>query len=79
MPWQHKIGYLLGQPVGISFIDGTGTSGVLCDAYGGSVYVMEYLYQSQFALKHYNYNMIQDIHPFPGCNHSHQQNHPVAF
>lgn len=67
MPWQYKIGYLLGQPMGISFVDGTGTSGILCNADGTSLYVMEYLYQSQFAMKHYTYNMIQDLHPFPGC------------
>ncbi|OIJ16343.1 hypothetical protein BKP37_06360 [Anaerobacillus alkalilacustris] len=79
MPWQHKIGYLLGQPVGISFMDGTGTSGVLCDADGGSLYVMEYLYHTQFAIKHYNYNMIQDINPFPSCNNHHQNYHPVVY
>lgn len=67
MPWQQKIAYLLGKPIGISFIDGTGTSGILCEASGGSLYVMEYLYHSQFAIKHYNYNTIQDIHPFPNC------------
>ncbi|SFE88542.1 hypothetical protein [Alteribacillus iranensis] len=68
MPWQHKIAYLLDQSVGISFMDGTGTSGILCDADGSSLYVMEYLYHSQFALKHYSYTMILDIHPFPSCN-----------
>jgi hypothetical protein len=68
MPWQYKLSYMLGKPVGISFVDGTGTSGVLCDAYGGMVYIMEYLYQSQFAIKHYSYNIIQDINSFPSCN-----------
>ncbi|KAA9031585.1 hypothetical protein [Niallia endozanthoxylica] len=79
MPWQQKIGYLLGQPVGISFMDGTGTSGVLCDAYGGSLYIMEYLYQSQFAIKHYSYSMIQDIHLFPGCHNQQQTNGSVVY
>jgi hypothetical protein len=34
-PWQQKVGYLVGQPVGISFINGQGTSGILCNASGG--------------------------------------------
>lgn len=79
MPWQHKIGTLFDQPVGISFINGTGTSGVLCGAHSGSVYVMEYLYQSQFAIKHYNYSMIQDINPFPSCYHHDQNSNPVVY
>jgi hypothetical protein len=67
MPWQQKIRYLMGQPVGISLTNGQGVSGILCNAYGGEIYVMEYLYQSQFALKHYDERMIQDINPFPPC------------
>lgn len=67
MNWQYKIQYLMRQPVGVSFIDGTGTSGILCDAYGGQLYIMEYLYHTQFAIKHFDYNTIQDIHPFPSC------------
>jgi hypothetical protein len=70
MHWQQKMGYLIGHPVGISFTNGQGTSGLLCQAHGGQVYIMEYLYQSQFALKHYDYRTIQDINPFPNC---HQQ------
>ncbi|MGG3448723.1 MULTISPECIES: hypothetical protein [Bacillaceae] len=67
MPWQHKIRYLIGQPVGISLSNGQGTSGILCNASGGKVFVIEYLYQSQFALKQYDYRMIQDINEFPPC------------
>ena len=67
MPWQQKIWSLIGQPVGISFMDGTGTSGVLCSAYGGQVYIIEYLYHTQFAMKHFEYGTIQDINPFPRC------------
>lgn len=69
IPWQQKIGNLIGQPVGISLMNGQGTSGVLCNAYGGRVYIFEYLYQSQFALKHYDYRMIQDINGFPNCQY----------
>ncbi|MFE7060985.1 hypothetical protein ACFVAD_02385 [Sutcliffiella sp. NPDC057660] len=65
--WQMKIPYLIGQPIGVSFMDGTGTSGVLCSADGQKLYVMEYLYHTQFAIKQYEYQTIQDILPFPGC------------
>jgi len=50
MHWQQKIPYLIGRPIGISFINGQGTSGVLCSAHDGQLYVYEYLYQAQFAI-----------------------------
>ncbi|AAU17686.1 group-specific protein [Bacillus cereus E33L] len=67
MHWQQKIQYLIGRPIGISFINGQGTSGVLCSAHDGQLYVYEYLYQAQFAMKHYDFRHIQDIHAFPNC------------
>ncbi|SES02157.1 hypothetical protein [Salipaludibacillus aurantiacus] len=67
MPWQQKIPYLTGQPVGVSFVNGTGTSGILCGVSDGKLLVMEYLYQRQFALKQYNIYTIQDINQFPVC------------
>ncbi|WP_186670492.1 hypothetical protein [Sporosarcina sp. BP05] len=67
MPWHQKIGYLIGQPVGISLTNGQGTSGVLCGASYGKLLVVEYLYQAQFALKKYDFHMIQDINGFPPC------------
>ncbi len=67
---QQKIRHLIGEPIGISFTNGQGTSGILCNAYDGQLYVLEYLYQSQFALKHYDYQTIQDINPFPNCQYT---------
>ncbi|SEA90802.1 hypothetical protein SAMN05421743_11066 [Thalassobacillus cyri] len=67
MPWQQKIQYLYGQPIGVSFMDGTGTSGILCGLSDGKLLVIEYLYQAQFALKQYDMYTIQDIHGFPLC------------
>ncbi|MDM5188908.1 hypothetical protein QUF99_16755 [Bacillus sp. DX4.1] len=71
MPWQQKVQYLIGQPVGVSLVNGQGTSGVLCNVYGGHIYLYEYLYQSQFAMKHYDFRKIQDIHAFPNCHSQH--------
>ncbi|RBP88258.1 hypothetical protein DFO70_11527 [Cytobacillus firmus] len=68
MPWQQKISYLTGQPVGISFTNGQGATGVLCGVSGSKVLVIEYLYQAQFALKQYDAFMIQDINGFPPCH-----------
>lgn len=65
-PYMHS---LIGASVGISFIDGTGTSGVLCSIRDGEAYVLEYLYSSQFATKHYPLHRIQAVHPFPGCHY----------
>ncbi|MEY8348061.1 hypothetical protein AALF16_07035 [Bacillus cereus] len=69
MHWQQKVQYLIGQPVGVSLASGQGTSGVLCGVQGGHIYLYEYLYQAQFAMKHYDFRQIQDIHPFPNCPH----------
>ncbi len=71
MPWQQKINYLIGQPVGISLSNGQGVSGVLCGTSEGKLLVMEYLYQTQFALKQYDFYMIYDINGFPPCQNQH--------
>ncbi|MGE5704597.1 MAG: hypothetical protein ACM32O_18875 [Clostridia bacterium] len=67
-PWLQRAMYLIGQPVGVSLMDGTGTSGVLCKIERGQVYLMEYLYQTQYAMKHYRFDQIRDITSFPGCS-----------
>ncbi|KMY54410.1 hypothetical protein AC623_11095 [Bacillus sp. FJAT-27231] len=67
MPWQDKVSQLMGQSVGISFSNGQGTSGILCRVSGGKVFVIEYLYKTQFALKQYDSRLIQDINGFPPC------------
>ena len=67
MPWQLRLPFLINKPVGVSLINGQGVSGVLCSVSGGQIFLLEYLYQSQFATKHYSFNEIQDITPFPPC------------
>ncbi|MFP3884820.1 hypothetical protein HPB58_06420 [Priestia filamentosa] len=67
MPWQQKIRYLIGKPVGISLTNGQGTAGILCGTSGSKLLVIEYLYQAQFTLKQYDFYMIQDINGFPPC------------
>jgi hypothetical protein len=60
MAWQQNIRFLLGKPVGVSLVNGQGVSGILCNVYNGEIYLIEYLYHSQFATKHYRFQMIQD-------------------
>jgi hypothetical protein len=67
MPWQAKLQFLMNEPVGVSLINGQGVSGILCSVANGEIFLLEYLYHSQFATKHYSFSMIQDIHPFPQC------------
>ncbi len=67
MPWQMKLQYLINKPVGVSLVNGQGVSGVLCDVSEEEIYLVEYLYQTQFATKHYPFHQIQDINPFPIC------------
>jgi hypothetical protein len=66
----QKARSLLGQPVGISLRNGQGVTGVLCEMHGNEIFVLQYLYQSQFATFHYPFNEIQDIHGFPRCRPS---------
>jgi len=68
MSWYSKAQGLIGQPVGVSLVNGQGVTGVLCSITGGNLVVQEYLYQSQFATKQYPLNTIQDVNPFPGCS-----------
>ena len=67
MPWQSDLPRLMNQPVGFSLRNGQGVSGVLCDVSNGTVYLMEYLYHTQYATKHYSFDEIQNITPFPSC------------
>ncbi len=67
MPSKNQFEDLLGKPIGISFWNGQGTSGVLCDYAANTLYVVEYMYQDKFALKQYSTAAIQDVHPFPPC------------
>lgn len=67
MPFQTDFRFLINQPVGVSLRNGQGVSGVLCEVTDREIYLLEYLYHSQFATKHYPFNQIQDIHPFPPC------------
>lgn len=67
MPWQDKIIYLIGKPVGISLSNGQGTSGILCSISDKKLLIIEYLYQSTFAIKQYDFYMIQNIYGFPAC------------
>lgn len=67
MPWQMKLEFLINKPIGVSFANGQGTSGILCSVENEEIYLLEYLYYTQFALKHYAFDEIQDIHPFPKC------------
>ena len=72
MPWQPQWRFLVNQPVGVSLTDGQGVSGILCGISNGEIYLLEYLYQAQFATKHYPFDQIQDIHQFPRCQNPRQ-------
>lgn len=67
-PWYQRAINLIGQPVGISLVDGTGVSGVLCKIERGQIYIMQYLYQTQYATMHYRFDQIQNVTPYPGCS-----------
>jgi len=66
-PILQKAVALIGKPVGISLTNGQGVSGVLCSVLSGQIYLLQYLYHSQFATFHYAVNTVNDIYPFPVC------------
>jgi hypothetical protein len=71
MPWQQKISYLIGQPVGILINEWT--SDIRCFVWCTSdekLLVIEYMYQAQFALKQYGFYMNKDINAFPPCQNT---------
>lgn len=70
MHWQMKLPFLINQPVGVSLVNGQGVSGIFCGASNNEIFLLEYLYHSQFATKHYPFHQIQDIHPFPRCRNT---------
>ena len=67
MPWQQNLWSYLNKPEGVSLADGTGVSGVLCSYDNNQIYIMQYLYHTQFATMHYPYSQIQNVIPFPPC------------
>ncbi|WP_054875959.1 hypothetical protein [Oxobacter pfennigii] len=67
MPWQNRWQYLLNQPVGVSLANGQGVSGIFCGIANREIYLLQYLYHTQFATMHYSFDEIQDIRPYPVC------------
>lgn len=68
LDWGYIVNSLTGKPIGISFKNGQGTSGVLCGMSKSKLLIVEYLYHEQFALKQYDISLIENIHPFPPCH-----------
>ena len=67
MPWQLRVRQLIGMPVGISLQSGQGRSGVLCGVANNTLYLYEYIYRDQFAIKQISFRSVQDVNPFPPC------------
>lgn len=63
-----KIKLLIGQPIGVHFKNGLSVSGVLCNVNDDEIFLMEYLYQSKFIQKQYDFDLIQGIFIFPSCH-----------
>ncbi len=58
---------LVGRPVGVSFFNGQGTSGVFCGVRDNKLLLIEYAYQDNFPLKQYPLNELRNVMPFPSC------------
>lgn len=58
---------LIGKPVGITFKDGTGVSGVLCSIGRTSITVRVFQIGIFFPLNTYQINTIRSVRRFPSC------------
>ena len=67
MPWQTRMGIMIGQPVAIWFRDGRGTSGILCSVQGGYISLIEFSAQTGFVLQQYPLRSIWNMSSFPSC------------
>jgi hypothetical protein len=67
LPWRAMIPFLVNQNVGVSLTNGQGVAGKLCSYDSNSIYLLQYLYQQQFATMHYTYGEIQNVTPYPSC------------
>lgn len=63
MPWKLKAASMIGSPVGVSLVTGEGASGILCGLENGELFLMEY--NTQFAVKQYPLESVQDVNVFP--------------
>ncbi len=71
-----RIRRLVGQPVGLSFKNGQGTSGIFCGVREGAVLLIEYSYQEVFPLKQYPMEEVDNLYPFPSCRSIFNGNRP---
>ncbi|UOF88853.1 hypothetical protein LSG31_12975 [Fodinisporobacter ferrooxydans] len=67
MTIRQKALRLIGKPVGITFKNGTGTSGVLCRVGTQRIFVIVFQIGNFFPLKHFRINRIHEIRKFPNC------------
>lgn len=75
--WSNRnLRRLMGKPVGVSFANGQGRSGILCGINNGDLHLLEYLHHNQFAMNYYPLNSIQGINPFPPCQRQPNQPRP---
>ncbi|WP_370452259.1 hypothetical protein [Cohnella sp. AR92] len=64
---QQKAMYYMGRPVGVSLRNGQGVSGILCNVSNSQLFLLQYLYNTQFATFHYPLGEVSDVIPYPAC------------
>ncbi|MEW9673304.1 hypothetical protein [Ammoniphilus sp. 3BR4] len=67
MPLRRRARRLIGRTVGVTFQDGTGVSGILCQVTTNNIFILQFITRNQFSLNRYNFNRIRDIRRFPSC------------
>lgn len=67
LPTRQQALQWIGKPVGITFKDGTGVSGVLCVITENTFTLREFQINNFFPLKTYQIRTVKSAFRFPGC------------
>lgn len=67
MPTREQALQWIGKPVGVTFKDGTGVSGVLCIISGNTFTIREFQINNFFPLKTYQISRVKSAFRFPPC------------
>ncbi len=65
---QWMLPMLINEHVGIALVNGESTTGKLCRFDSRGIYLMEYLYQTEYRVRRYLYGQIQNMTPYPSCH-----------
>ena len=65
---KHEFCKLIGKPVGVALVNGQGVAGILCDIRNGEIFLLQFLFGTQFATFRFPLRQVRTITRFPSCD-----------